>query len=81
MITDARLNGKQVVAIDVAKDRPAWSDEPYTQRPVAYVIEAGAETHVYIDRATYDELVGMAEIDDYREGQYIAFKRPVEVAK
>ena len=80
MIADARLNGKQVTAIDVAKDRKAWSDE-WERKPVAYVIEAGGETHVYIDRATYDELVDMAGSGDYREGHYIAFKQPVEVGK
>ncbi len=44
----------------------------------AAVAVADGEQQVIIDEATYDALAERATSDDYREGSYIGFARPVE---
>lgn len=72
--------GKFVTAIAIdPRSQVAWSDEPRQYRPVAWFI-AGEKDEVKADisRDEYDALRASMSEDDYRDGDYISFSRPIE---
>ena len=44
----------------------------------AAVRDGGSEWPICIKKSAYDELSGQADPNDYRDGGYIAFDRPIE---
>lgn len=51
-----------------------------TARPVyhAAALDDHGETTITIDTATYDALRDLATAADYRDGNYLAFDRPIQ---
>lgn len=49
-----------------------------SQYHAAALDDHGDETTITIDATTYDTLAARANRDDYRDGRYVAFDRPIE---